>query len=348
MSRTAKTTIREFDEQTLSIRSIEILSELLQVRATLDKAWSLQYSRGYANGDPFPPVLVFRLPDGRHVLVDGYHRIDACIAIGLKTIRVQIRDGTMQEALLAAIEANTAEFHRGRPFGKDDRTHAVELMFANPACWLWADQRISDHVGLTGNTVAKRRREYSIRMGLPLPERVLTIEGRSKPYLTAAATGVPTISRGSHQSKRVWIGGKQVVLPNDPAKAEDKVKAILNERSEKRRALTMDAIATFLLNYGFLTDPCGVQYSCPGVVGRKGNGFIFTASLLKDNAQAVPLAVGSLMMLREHKGKPTDRLIAVCYAEDGPAASIEVARGLGVEFLTPDELVASLAPEPPL
>jgi hypothetical protein len=52
-------------------------------------------------------------------------------------------------------------------------------------------------------------------------------------------------------------------------------------------------------------------------------------------------------LLRLHSD-PSSRAVVVCYPLDGPPVLLDLARQLGVEFLTPEELVASLkGREPP-
>lgn len=338
-----RTTITQHDEQEVSIRSLDVLPEMLQVRAKLDKGWSLEYSKGYARGDAFPPILIYLLPNGRLVVTDGFHRVDACLALGLETIRAQIREGTLHEALIAAIEANTAAYHRGRPFGDDDRVRAAELMFADPECWGWSDSIIAKRCGISPISARRHRNAYALRNGIALPVKVLGESGRIVRYRRSGVPAVLVVRNASGSSSyRTYQGGRLKYLGTDREAAQEKLDAILAEMTERRRSLDLASFGVFLDTHrlSFASVKFGTA-AFPYVRGRYGHGAVIVTVKL-DAEETVPWAVGCLMMLRILSGDPSARMIAVCFKEDGPMASIDLARKLGIEFLSPEELYASL------
>lgn len=344
--KTAKTVVTEHEEQEISLNAIELLPELLQVRAVLDKKWCKQYAEDRANGATFPPIIIFRLPDGRLVVTDGYHRVDAWKAIGLKTIRAQIRDGTIQQALLAAIEANTAEFHRGRPFNDDDRRHAVEMLLADQS-WGWPDLRIANYCGVYPRVVQKIRNEYSIKHNIELPEKVIDADGKTRPYKNSSSTGKPSVSSSKGRSGfRVHIGGSEHYLSGTKDEAVFKAQSIYNDIQEnkerRRRSLDRSTFQSFLTANGIsFRSMKSIAIKVPSIDGLKIGHTILTVCDLQDKRD-IPWAFGCLHALRILAEDPAARLVVVCYPEEGPQASIELYRKLGIEFLTPDELVASL------
>lgn len=52
--------------------------------------------------------------------------------------------------------------------------------------------------------------------------------------------------------------------------------------------------------------------------------------------------VGMVLMARHAAGKPTDRCVILCIKADIPSSLVEIAEGMGIELLTPDELAASI------
>jgi hypothetical protein len=52
--------------------------------------------------DDLPPVIAFRTPEGL-LLVDGYHRCVAARRLGRATIAVDVREGTLRDALQLAV-----------------------------------------------------------------------------------------------------------------------------------------------------------------------------------------------------------------------------------------------------
>jgi ParB-like chromosome segregation protein Spo0J len=59
--------------------------------------------------DQLPPVVVFRLEDRALLLADGYHRVAAAQEVGRSTVRADIRDGTMADAMQFAVELAVRE-----------------------------------------------------------------------------------------------------------------------------------------------------------------------------------------------------------------------------------------------
>ena len=346
----AKTTIIQHDEQDLSIRSIEVLPELLQVREKLDKGWSLQYSKDYAKGDAFPPVLVYRLPDGTIVLVDGFHRVDACLAIGLKTIRCQIREGAMQEALLAAIEANTAAFHRGRPFGEDDRRHAAELMIRNPEFYDWSDQRIGDICGASNKVVQGVRLQLLRTDLIPLPERVKTKDGRSKVY-SYTPQGIPSglrleVRKQGRPRYSMRYNGKTIHLGTDEDEAKAKYQEICSNVNQKAQNFDCEGLRSYLIARGILPERLGLSPSqYRGLRGFVSPGIVFTA-IKSPGADSIPWVLGCLLMMRRASGDDAARMVCVVDKDSKQIIAlktVDLASEFGVDFLTPEELAASLS-----
>lgn len=307
MGAAAKLKVVEREEQELSIKAIEILPDLLQVRANLDKEWSRECSKGYLRGDTFPPVLVYRLPDGRLVLTDGFHRVDACLSIGKRSIRAQIREGTIQEALLAAIEANTAKFHRGRKFEAADRRRSTELILADILMWGWSDQRVANISRFSDTGVKEVRFTLHQKLKRPLPTHVLTTAGRTVPYSTAPsarfikAARRRQLSNGPEWLLRCGLAVESIILPLKPG--------------------MLIAIRVSDAMVAFLVEPTKEEFL---------SGFAL------------------LRILSLYAGMAEKRKILVGCREDFHSILIDLARQDGIEFLTLEELVASLGgTEPP-
>ncbi len=80
-----------------------------------------RYVEDMVAGAEFPPVTVFS--DGSdHWLADGFHRVTACHALGLKHIAADVRPGTRRGAVLFACGANATH---GYPRTNADKRRAV-------------------------------------------------------------------------------------------------------------------------------------------------------------------------------------------------------------------------------
>lgn len=340
--KTAKTTVTAYVEEELSLRAIECLPEMLQVRAKLDKEWCKQYAADKAAGATFPPIIIFRLPNGRLVVTDGYHRVDAWKALGLQTIRCQVREGTMQDALLAAIEANTAKYHRGRLFGKDDRKHAVNMLLADPVCRKWADQRIAKHCGLSSETVTRHRAAFNVKNGLSAPEFVVGLDGRTRRYKKKQGI-VPALQVSQRDKCRARIGDKLIYLGMDESAAASKLDTILdNIEADRKRMRASFVCGSFFpqrnLSFAPITHRLGPN--C-GLRGHSGHGVVLTYARF-DQDDTADSAYGRLHALRELAGMPGARLVCLCVPLDARTRLFDLYRKLGVEFLSPEEFADSL------
>ncbi|WP_344296086.1 ParB/RepB/Spo0J family partition protein, partial [Streptomyces synnematoformans] len=96
-----------------------------------------------------PPLLVQK--DGCRV-IDGLHRLEAARLRGDASVRVRLLDCTDAEALVLAMQANSAH---GLPLSKADRLDgARRVLAAHPD---WSDRAIAGVSGLSAKTIAALR-----------------------------------------------------------------------------------------------------------------------------------------------------------------------------------------------
>jgi hypothetical protein len=165
------TKMTEFEQRDILIRDLEILPDLLQTRATTDMRVVKVYSDAMTTGSFFPPVIVFLTPEGRFLLADGFHRVEARVRLKLKNVRCVIRPGVIQDAILFGIE-NNLSVDNIREVTHADRTHAAKLMIRNEEFRSWSDSEIGRHCGISGITVRKVRLSLTETEGIALPEKI--------------------------------------------------------------------------------------------------------------------------------------------------------------------------------
>ncbi len=102
--------------------------------------------------DNWPPLkVVWR--DGRHLLVDGFHRLQAAKNIGLESVRVEVVEVSPGADLHElAFDLNATH---GRPLSLADRRAFAERMLRNQPHL--ADREIARCAGLAANTVGTIR-----------------------------------------------------------------------------------------------------------------------------------------------------------------------------------------------
>jgi hypothetical protein len=101
----------------------------------------------------FPPLVVFH--DGAdYWLADGFHRWHALNQAGKTSAEVDVRSGTVREAILFSLGANGAH---GLRRTNADKRKAVESMLADPEWAKWSDHKIADACGVSHPFVAAIR-----------------------------------------------------------------------------------------------------------------------------------------------------------------------------------------------
>jgi hypothetical protein len=159
-----------------------------QIRAALDEATVAAYAEAIKAGMKLPPVRVF--DDNKTLwLSDGFHRIEASLRSGWKTIEVERKIGGQREALLDAIGANATH---GLPRSNADKRRAIEAMLADPEWVTWTDRRIAA-AAHAGHELVARVREESIGGNAIAPTRQAA-DGRQFPASRAkdSTPGQPT------------------------------------------------------------------------------------------------------------------------------------------------------------
>lgn len=119
------------------------------------------YAAALKSGANFPPVIAFN--DGQEFwLADGYHRLAAAESIGQKTCSVDLRSGSLRDAILyvTSIKANKLQ---GIPHTLDDRYRVVERLLRDYVWSRCSDDRIADHCGVSRRCVHRIRQECTLR-----------------------------------------------------------------------------------------------------------------------------------------------------------------------------------------
>lgn len=99
-----------------------------QGRSVIDQPTVYSYRDAMADGDEFPPIeTVF---DGTtHWLVDGFHRYHAMKLLGVKSVEVKYKPGTLEEAQVASFGVNGTH---GKPRTNEDKRKVVQAALEHP------------------------------------------------------------------------------------------------------------------------------------------------------------------------------------------------------------------------
>jgi len=95
---------------TKEIKIDSLVTENLQMRLQLDEKTIVNYAQHMDDGKEFPPIVVFceaARPESSPYLADGFHRIEARRRLGHDTILAEVHEGTFDDALSYALNANS-------------------------------------------------------------------------------------------------------------------------------------------------------------------------------------------------------------------------------------------------
>lgn len=134
-----------------------VRDERLQARAAVDLGMVEEYSAAYAAKAELPPPEVYEV-DGVLYVVDGWHRVAAAHAAGVRWLRVAIvGTGTLDEAIWCATAANRVH---GLRRTAEDKRRAVLMALETPIGQEQSSRAIADHCGVSDHFVSKVRVEW--------------------------------------------------------------------------------------------------------------------------------------------------------------------------------------------
>lgn len=125
----------------------------LQFRAAVNEEAVEDYLNRMKAGDEFPPIKVFS-KNGRFVLLDGRHRLEAARCNHQRDITAEVWEGEWEQAVQIGLAANATHGLR--------RTNADKHQSAKVALQTWpdyADRRLANICVLHHSTIAAVRRD---------------------------------------------------------------------------------------------------------------------------------------------------------------------------------------------
>lgn len=122
-----------------------------QARLKLDQDVVKEYAECMKDGDKFPPVTVFY--DGsEYWLANGFHRYFATKYNGELEIECEVKQGTLDDAVLYAF---SADGRQGLSRSAEDNRNIIIRMIQHPVWGKWSNAEIAKHVGVSKMTVGR-------------------------------------------------------------------------------------------------------------------------------------------------------------------------------------------------
>jgi hypothetical protein len=117
-----------------------------------------EYAELYRQGVEMPPVVCFS--NGKTTwLVDGFHRAEAATDAGLLELPAEIRKGSLRDAILFSVGANTAH---GLRRTNADKRRAVLALLTDKSWMKWSDRKIASQCAVSNRFVGNLREEISV------------------------------------------------------------------------------------------------------------------------------------------------------------------------------------------
>ena len=159
-----------------------------QPRAELNQATVDEYAESIKTGAQLPPVTLFY--DGAHYwLADGFHRYFGAKAAGRTTIHEDITPGTLREAILYSLSANSKH---GLRRSNADKRRAVQTLLDDAEWSKWSSNEIAKRcavgvdmvIALRNSSLSETKvteREVKTKHGTTTTMNTANIGKKSKP-----------------------------------------------------------------------------------------------------------------------------------------------------------------------
>jgi hypothetical protein len=202
--------------QSVALNQINI-ADGIQTRVEINPEAVEDYSQSYRQGTNFPPIELF-LDGAKHILVDGFHRVEAARKAGLNCIAANVRVGTLTEALVYALQANEKN---GLRRSNADKHHCAELALKQ---WPdYTDRRLARICGVGYDLIGRVRKDLAlvspVRTGLDGKSRRLPKS--EEPGAAPGKDQLPASGGSAAPSKAPPAGdaparGHLEIIPSDP------------------------------------------------------------------------------------------------------------------------------------
>lgn len=324
--------------QELAMRAITVDHDL-QSRVTTSVEYQREFSEAMLRGDEFPPITVFF--DGKkYWMADGFHRFGAAKSIGRVSIRAEIHKGTRRDAIIYSAGANQ---EISIPRTREDKRKAVLMLMGDDEWFAKALSVIASHVGVSSRLVQAIRAAYCQEVGKALPQEVETASGRRRlAQHPCKRTGFRARAYSNNQGGFITtLQGKTHYLGTDCEKANDQAAELASTAFAKlqQQRTGLEDLGRWLLTRGvFVNKPGNAPLHGMGQIWLGQNYIV--AVTQGGKASAVPEVVGRVL-LNQAKWMPAGRAI-VCHVDLPKCEAQRVAESMGIEFMTPDELVDSV------
>lgn len=148
-----------------------------------------------------PPGRVFRLPDGSHLLTQGFHRAEGYARAGRTHMPVELAEGDRTAAVIDAMSGNQENTSLYRS-SADKRRAVAEVLRVAPE---WSDRRIADRLGV-GDGLVRQMRTQVQEKGTSTDVRTRVGKDGKEYKVRPQAKTKPAAERSAAEEDAVRVG----------------------------------------------------------------------------------------------------------------------------------------------
>ncbi len=157
-----------------------------QPRAVLNQDTIAEYAEAYKSGANLPPVTLF-FDGSSYWLADGFHRYNAARDAGLTTIYEEIIPGTLRDAILYSLSANSKH---GLRRSNADKRRAVQTLLDDAEWGAWSDNELARRCAVSVSFVGDvRKAHYSPTIVTNPQQRTVTTKHGTTTTMNTANVG---------------------------------------------------------------------------------------------------------------------------------------------------------------
>ncbi len=291
-----------------------VIDHSIQSRVTMDMNVAQEFSDAMLRGAIFPPVDVFEI-GGTYLMADGFHRYEATKHAGKSDILCIVHQGDRRDAVIFSAGCNQQFSVKRTPA---DIHKAICMLLEDNEWFHRNDAQIAHHVGCSGQTVWRIRAEFCKETEQEAPTEFADTLGRFR----------PARRKFSVKSRVAFLQGRTK-----------------EETPPPRYSLDYSSIRDLFVRFhGFRTvveQGQGAAYPGVRAIYREDDPSILMTPCDFVLHDSLPLAVGRLLLARQIVSA-VDRMVVLCYRENGPDRTIECAEDLDIEFVSPEDMIQSL------
>lgn len=259
-----------------------------QARAGMDGGTVYEYAESMKNGAQFPAVTVYY--DGSdYWLADGFHRIAAAKECGLDEFEADVKQGTLRDAILHSVGANSTH---GLRRSRQDKRRAIERLLLDDEWVNWSDREIARRTGTSHPMVANVRDSLERTGKITSVDNRRTADGR---MMDTQKIGKPSDNHwaAGFGEKYFWDAVRQFNLD------KDKILNQVQPGAKRVTDLKINSSETFHLLARIATERNRTEYPVDSYVKHVSGAYGIVKRHSQNGVIALRLDTGSEVLMRE-------------------------------------------------